>query len=91
MHFIIINQGQLTDSGGGQIQRRRGSQPAEAGDHRMRLFEFQLTFRADILQQQLAAVAHKIMIIQHGLPPDIQRLPRSVSSAAGWQPASQRL
>ena len=62
---VVIDQGDLADTGGSQIERHRRAQTAGADDERMRGQQLFLTFDANIVEQDVTRVAQQLVVI-HG-------------------------
>ena len=54
---VEVDDAQCADAGGGQIQQRRGAQPARADDQYARVLQPLLAVEAEVGQQQVPAVA----------------------------------
>jgi hypothetical protein len=54
----------VADAGGGEIQRCRATEPACADDQRVRGAQLLLSFDPDLRQQDVPAVAEKLLVVQ---------------------------
>jgi len=68
---VEVDDADRADAGGREIERGRGSEPAGADQQRLRLEEPLLALRADLGDQQVAAVALLLVAAE-----DDRRLPR---------------
>ena len=57
VHGVVVAQGELADTARRQIQRRGRTQSAHADDEHAAIQQALLPFDADLLQQDVAAVA----------------------------------
>ena len=63
IHRVMVTQGQLPDTAGGQIQRGGRTEPAEADDQHLRRKQALLPLDADLRQQDVAAVAQQLLVV----------------------------
>ena len=60
---VAVDQGDASDSGGGQVQRGRRSQSTGADQQRMTGEQSLLPFDTDLWQQNVARVAQQLVIV----------------------------
>ena len=62
--LVGICEGQPADAAGGEVERRRAAEAARADDERMGRAQPLLPFDADLVEQDVAAVAEKLLVVQ---------------------------
>src|SRR6185503_11179078 len=65
--LVGIDQREAADAGRGEVERCRATQPAGADDQRVRRAQLLLSFDPDLRQQDVPAVAEKLLVVQFGL------------------------
>ena len=64
VHGVVVDDPEPADSSRGEVQRRRGSEPTGADQEHARLEKPFLPGLADLRDQQVAAVAASLLVIQ---------------------------
>jgi hypothetical protein len=77
--LVGVGEGEASDSGGGEIERRRAAEAARADDQRARGAQLLLSFNADLRQQNVPAIAEKLLVVNSFWS---ARLPATGSSPA---------
>jgi hypothetical protein len=62
--FVGVGEGEAPDAGGAEVQRRRAAQAAGPDDDDVRRTQLLLTIDADLRQQDVPAVAEKLLVVQ---------------------------
>jgi len=62
--LVGIDQREPADAGRGEVERCRAAQPARADDQRVRGAQLFLSFDPDLRQQDVPAVAEKLLVVQ---------------------------
>jgi hypothetical protein len=63
---VGVDQGQVSDAGGGEELRDRIAQPADAHHERVRRAEALLGVHAELLEEDVAAVAQELTVVHGG-------------------------
>ena len=86
--LVRIGERELADAAGGEIERRRAAEAARADDERMRVAQPLLALDADLGEQDVAAVAEELLVVQAGsVGADAGGRISSISPQA-WSPRS---
>jgi len=65
---VGVGDGQFADSAGGEVERRRAAQPARADNECMGSAQPLLPFDPNFVEQDVAAVAEELLVVQAGKP-----------------------
>jgi hypothetical protein len=83
VYFVRVDERELADAARGQVERRGAAQAARADDERVRIAQPLLPLDPDFGEQDVAAVAEELLVVQAG---------RRISSAwsQAWRQARRR-
>jgi hypothetical protein len=62
--LVRVGEGEFADAAGGEVERRRASQAAGADDERMRRAQPLLALDPYLIEQDVAAVAEELLVVQ---------------------------
>ena len=62
--LVGVGEGEAADAGGGEVERGGTAEAARADDQRARGAQLLLSFNADLRQQNVPAVAEKLLVVQ---------------------------